>query len=104
MMVLDVLGIILVVIGTLLYVVQVVGLFRFEYVMNKMHAAAVGDTLAAFCCIAGVMLLFWEGMANAKLALILIFIWLTSPVCSHLLARAELVTNDRFTEEMECDD
>ena len=97
-------GILLVAVGTLFYVIEIIGLFRFDYVLNKMHAAAIGDTLAAFCCLLGLIFLYHDGFASLKLVLILLFLWLTSPVCSHLLARAELVTNDRFAEEMEYDD
>lgn len=104
MNVLDIFGIALVVIGVLFYAIEIVGLFRYDYVLNKMHAAAIGDTLAAFCCLIGVALLMHDFYAGLKLVMIVLFLWLTSPVCSHLLARAELVTNDRFAEEMECDE
>ena len=100
----NILGITLIVIGCLFYVIEIIGLFRFDYVLNKMHAAAIGDTLAAFCCLLGIALLMHDFYAGLKLAMILLFLWLTSPVCSHLLARAELVTNDRFAEEMELDE
>ena len=76
MNILNIFGIILVVLGVALYVIEVIGLYRFDYVVNKMHAAAIGDTLAAFCCLAGLMLLFHDFYAGLKLVLILIFLWL----------------------------
>ena len=38
-------GMVLVGLGLFVYVVSVFGLFRFQYVLNRMHAAALGDTL-----------------------------------------------------------
>lgn len=33
--------------GLVFYIIQFIGVFRFKYVLNRMHAAAIGDTLGA---------------------------------------------------------
>ena len=35
--------------GLFVFFSAVLGLFRFDYVLNRMHAAAVGDSLGIFC-------------------------------------------------------
>ena len=68
------------------------GLFRFRCVLNRMHAAAVGDALGIFCILAGLVVLHGWSLAAAKMLLILMFLWLTSPVSSHLIAEMEVWT------------
>mgnify|MGYP003295453618 CR=1 FL=1 len=79
-------------IGVLAAGVGVLGLFRFSHVLNRMHAAAIVDTLAVLGVVLGLLLLFGLSVVSVKLLLILIFLWLTSPVASHLIAKMELLT------------
>ena len=71
--------------GLFVFFSAVLGLFRFDYVLNRMHAAAVGDSLGIFCVLIGLMLLHGWSLSAAKTLLIFVFLWLTRPVCSHLL-------------------
>ena len=66
-----------------------------------MHAAAVGDSLGIFCVLIGLMLLHGWSLSAAKTLLIFVFLWLTSPTGSHLIARLELTTNEHPEQEME---
>ena len=74
-----------------------IGLLRFPDFLSRMHAAGVTDTLASFLIIAGLMLQVGWGMPLFKLALILLFVFFTSPVSSHALAKAALL--DRSTAD-----
>ena len=47
--------------GLFVFFSAVLGLFRFDYVLNRMHAAAVGDSLGIFCVLIGLMLLHGWG-------------------------------------------
>ena len=38
-------GAALIIVGLLMFIVEVFGVYRFKYVLNRMHAAAMGDTL-----------------------------------------------------------
>ena len=78
--------------GLFVFFSAVLGLFRFDYVLNRMHAAAVGDSLGIFCVLIGLMLLHGWSLSAAKTLLIFVFLWLTSPVCSHLVAEMEVST------------
>src|SRR5574344_1919143 len=94
-------GLILFCFGLFVFFSAVLGLFRFRTALNRMHAAAVGDALGIFCVLAGLVLLHGLTLPAFKTLLILLFLWLTSPVTSHLLARMELDTNP--TAESECE-
>ena len=74
-----------------------IGLLRFPDFLSRMHAAGVTDTLASFLIIVGLMLQVGWGMALFKLALILLFVFFTSPVSSHALAKAAML--DRSTAD-----
>ena len=81
----------------------VFGLYRFKYVLNRMHAAAMGDTLGMILIVAGTIVLRGLSLASLKLLLVLVFMFLTGPVVTHLIAGGELETNPdakkEFTEE-----
>ena len=78
--------------GLFVFFTAVLGLFRFDYVLNRMHAAAVGDTLGVFCILIGLILLHGWSLSAAKAVLLLVFLWLTSPVAGHLIAEMEVWT------------
>ena len=90
--------------GSFLFVSEVIGLFRFRYVMDRMHAAALGDTLGIFCIVLGVIILRGAVLPGLKLLLIPVFLFLTSPVLTHLLAEAEVLNhgciNCEYQEEI----
>ena len=87
-----VLGLAVFLFGLFVLFTAVLGLFRFDYVLNRMHAAAVGDTLGLFCILIGLILFHGWSLSAAKTLLILVFLWLTSPVASHLIAEMEIWT------------
>ena len=80
------------------------GLFRFCYVVNRMHAAAVGDSLGIFCVLIGLMLLHGWSLSAAKTLLVFVFLWLTSPVASHLIAEMEVATVPDVEKECEVEE
>ena len=69
---------------------EVLGFYKFKYVMNRMHAAAMGDTLGIGSVLIAVAILPGELVPILKLALILVFMFLTGPVVTHLIAGAEV--------------
>ena len=84
-------GLALFLFGLFVFFSAVLGLFRFDYVLNRMHAAAVGDSLGIFCVLIGLMLLHGWSLSAGKTVLIFVFLWLTSPVSSHLIAEMEVM-------------
>lgn len=84
----------LLIVGAVTFLVEVLGVFKFKYVLNRMHAAAMGDTLGIGSALAGLMILFGFRFVTLKLALVLIFLWCASPVSSHLISRLECTVNE----------
>lgn len=78
--------------GILTILVAVLGLFRLKGALNRMHAAAMVDTMGLLCVLCGLMVLCGLTVHTAKLALVLLLVWLSSPISSHLVARTELLT------------
>ncbi len=94
-------GGILIVIGVLTMCAAVFGVWRFHYVLNRMHAAAMTDSLGILCVILGLMILSGFQFGTLKLALILAFFWLAGPVSSHMIRNLEVLINDYLKEQ--CD-
>ena len=92
------LGIGFIVTGLLVFVVQLVGVYKFKYILNRMHAAGMGDTMGISLCLIGTMFLYGWSFTTLKVALIVAFLWLASPVSSHLIARLEVTTNENLEE------
>ena len=80
------------------FCVQLFGVFKFKYVLNRMHSAAMGDTLGIGISLVGLMILSGFNLTTLKMGLIIIFLWLASPVSSHLIARLEVTTNEHLKE------
>ena len=86
-------------IGIIIFCVELIGVFRYKYVLNRMHAAAMGDTLGISFSLVGLMIFSGLNFTTLKMALIIAFLWCASPVSSHLIARLEETTNENIAEE-----
>ena len=94
-------GVGLLLLGLVIFMLQIFGVFKFKYVLNRMHAAAMGDTLGISVSMTGLILLSGLNVTSVKMALIVVFLWLASPVSSHLISRLEVVTNEHLAEHCE---
>ena len=92
------LGVSLLIGGLFIFVVQLVGVFKFRFVLNRMHAAAMGDTLGIMISLTGLIILTGFNFTSLKMALIIVFLWMASPVSSHLIARLEVTTNEHLED------
>ena len=84
--------------GIFFYISAVIGVCRFGFVMNRMHAAGIGDTLGIFCVIASLAAASGISFASLKLILLVFFMWFTSPVSTHFLGQVEYYTNKKIRE------
>ena len=90
-----------VLVGLFLLITGVVGQYRFKYVLNRMHAASMGDSMGLMMIIVGMCISQNDPMIIIKCLLTGLFIWLTSPTGSHLIARLEMTINEHPETEME---
>ena len=91
----------LLVCGLFLMLSAVIGQYRFQYVLNRMHAASMGDSLGLGLVLLSLCLSTSDGWLIAKYLLVVLFVWLTSPTGSHLIARLEMTINEHPEAEME---
>ena len=94
-------GVGLLLMGVGIIILQIFGVYKFKYVLNRMHAAAMGDTLGIGVSLTGLIILSGLNFTSLKMALIILFLWLASPVSSHLISRLEIVTNEHLAVHCE---
>ncbi len=82
----------LIMVGSFSVITGAVGVLRLPDVYTRMHAASITDTLGAGSIIAGLILQAGLTLVAAKLFLILVFIFFTSPASSFALAHAALTS------------
>ena len=86
----DALSWILLVAGGLCCVVSGIGLLRMPDFYTRIHAASVADAVGAGLILAGLVLQAGFTLVAAKLAIIGLLVFFTSPAAAHALARAAL--------------
>lgn len=91
-------GTVVLCIGLVTFALEVFGVYRFHYVLNRMHAAAMGDTLGIGISLIGLIIFSGFNFTSLKMFLVVMFLWFSSPVSSHLIARLEVTTNEDLEE------
>ncbi|WP_110113726.1 monovalent cation/H(+) antiporter subunit G [Bacillus sp. CGMCC 1.16541] len=81
---------IIILLGSLLTLVTMIGFIRLPDVYTRSHAASKSATLGVMLVLIGCLLFFWmeEGYVSARLILGIVFVFITSPVAGHLISRA----------------
>ena len=92
--------IILTVAGLCCLVTGVVGVFRFKYALNRLHAAAILDTVGILLMLLGVIVATGWSVTSLKILVVVAFLWMTSPVSGHLIGRLEITINDDLDKSM----
>lgn len=85
---LDVIGDALMIFGALFALLAGIGIHRFPDAYSRMHAAAKSPTLGLVLVAIGAGLRIRTGIAVGTLALVVVLQLLTSPVGTHVAARA----------------
>lgn len=76
--------------GLFVLVTAVIGNFRFSFVLSRMHAAGLGDTLGIVLVFLGITVLRGITGLTLKLLVIVALLWISSPTVSHLIMRTEI--------------
>jgi len=84
--------------------ISALGLFRFHCVLNRIHAAAVTDTLGVLGILLGLAILCGLTVMTLKICVIIVFMWLAGPVVTHLIAKMELLTERDIDAEAPCEE
>jgi multicomponent Na+:H+ antiporter subunit G len=89
---LDTLAVLLMTLGGLCAFVGGVGILRMPDFYTRMHAAGVTDSAALLLVMLGLAMQAGWSLALAKLAAIVIFLFVTSPTAAYALANAALLS------------
>ena len=98
-MVREIIATVLIVSGAVFSIISVIGVFKFGYVLNRMHSAAMGDTLGILFVMAGLVVLSGFNYTSLKLVVIILFFWLAGPVASHLIANLTKCVDEKHIPE-----
>jgi len=87
--------------GLIVFLLAILGTYKFDFVLNRMHCASLADTLGLFLILGG--LAFIAGRMNIlpKLFLLLLFQWIGSPIASHMVSRLETRTDPELEKHLE---
>lgn len=88
----------LILLGLFIACSAVLGLYRFDFVINRMHAAAMNDTLGIFLVLAGLMIQSGFQYATLKMLIIIVFFWFASPVSGHLITKMQITIDKHETQ------
>ncbi len=75
------------------------GVNRFRFSLNRLHAAAIGDTLSITCVILSAIVYTGFELLSLKYFMILTLMWMTSPVSGHLISLLVVKTDDDIEKE-----
>jgi len=89
-------GMILMVVGSFFYVLAGLGLVRMPDVFNRIQAGTKATTLGTFSVVLGVGL--YEPTWLIKCLVIIVFITLTNPIGSSVLAKAAYVRKEKTVD------
>ena len=84
--------------GLVFMILAEFGVNRFHRALNRMHAAAMGDTLGILFVFAGLFLIRGFSMDSLKLFLVILFFWTAGPVSGHMISRLEAMTDENLGE------
>jgi len=74
--------------GLFFLTVGTVGMLRFPDIYTRAHGAAKCDTLGAILCLISLIIYSGVNFDSLKIILAIIFLWMTAPTATHLIARA----------------
>lgn len=84
----------------LLYI-SILGTYRFRFALNRIHCAAMNDTIVLILFFIGGVIAAGFDIMSAKFALIVFIQWCTCPLTSHMLTKAEYMTDEHLAEHCE---
>lgn len=84
--------------GLFFFMVGTVGILRFPDVFTRAHSAAKCDTLGAVLTLTSLIIYNGMNFVSLKLVLIIIFVWITNPTATHLIAKSVFISKDKGNE------
>lgn len=89
-MIRDILTVLFLAGGIFFFYVGTIGLIRFPDTFTRAHAAAKCDTLGAALSLFALVIYDGISFSSVKLIVTIMFLWITNPTATHLIAKAIL--------------
>lgn len=83
------------------FLIGTIGLFRFPDMLTRAHSAAKCDTLGAILALTALIVFNGLNIVSLKLLLIILFIWITNPTATHLIAKTRYEQECGLIDEKE---
>ncbi len=87
--------------GLIILFISIFGTFRFDFSLNRMHSSAMCDTLVLMLFITACIIASGVNVVSGKFLLLLIIMWFTSPVVSHVFVKTKYLTDENLCEHCE---
>lgn len=87
--------------GVIALFVSLLGVYRFRFALNRIHAAAICDTFCMFFVLLGLAVASGWQFATLKILLILGFMWFTCPLSAHFLTSLEFHTDEHLEKHLQ---
>ena len=84
--------------GLIIEITSVVGLNRFRFSVNRLHPAGMGDTMGLLLMALSAIVYTGFNFLTLKIVMVVALFWVTSPVCTHLIARLVKETDEKRVE------
>ncbi len=84
----QILAAVLIAAGCVLSLLASFGLLRMPDAFMRMQSGTKAATLGVGCFAAGTAVVFWDGRVLVECVVLILFVFLTGPVASHMIARA----------------
>lgn len=82
---------ILIAVGVFLVITGAVGVLKFPDFFSRLHPAGIIDSCATMCIIGGLILQHGFTLFTLKLVILALFILITGPTATHVLAKAAML-------------
>ncbi len=100
----EILPAIFLLVGASFMLVAGLGIVRFPDLFTRMHAASKAGSLGLGCILVGVAISYPTPTVIAKCLMVLLFIFLTTPIAAHMIGRAAYFLKVPFWKGTVADD
>lgn len=90
--------------GLFFFMVGTLGILRFPDIYTRAHSAAKCDTLGTVLCLMSLIIYSGLNVVSLKILLILVFVWITNPTATHLIAKAAYLRKASMKETIGVDE
>jgi len=87
--------------GAIAYLLSILGVFKMNYVLNRMHVSAIGDTIGMTLIFIGLIIIEGFNFNTLKIITVLTFMMLTGPISGHLISKLVYITDENLKDHCE---